>query len=429
MDRFESEEIIRNLNVVDLSANKVYIFGLNKYCAFILEELRKREITVINILDNSAGKQGKIFEGVFVESPEKCLKKYDDRVKVLIASKYYDEMYQQIRSYGYEERHVYQLLYLWGNGHFRYSTFIEYLSLAKQGERMIQGIRKKYGEDAWFLYAPVISVGDIYLMSMYIYHFFEVKKKKYIFLLTGNAAKTLAGSMGLNDIEVLSKQESLMVMNYLKLNGFEKNQVILLHTGYVHTSISERLLTYKGCSWLDNYRIIFGLEKDIFKKIPSFTYDTEKLIHILWENEMETKKTVILAPYTNTVPELDKKFWMKLSEDLISAGFHVLTNVVGAENPVPGTKPITFSLEYAEAVMDKAYGFIGLRNGLCDIICNADCKKVLLYPGLKCEFLSVYEYYSFERMGIGKNLYEFCFSYDEIGEKLIHQVMDCLRGR
>lgn len=63
MDRFESEEIIRNLNVVDLSANKVYIFGLNKYCAFILEELRKREITVINILDNSAGKQEKFLKG------------------------------------------------------------------------------------------------------------------------------------------------------------------------------------------------------------------------------------------------------------------------------------------------------------------------------------------------------------------------------
>lgn len=429
MDQFECGEIIRNIDKADLAAKKVYIFGLNPYCSFILGELRKRDIAVTNILDNYVGKQGKIFEGVLVESPEKCLKQYDDKVRVLIASKYYDEMCQQIESYGYEGKHICRLLHLWGNGHLRYQAFMEYLALPEQGEQIIQGIRKKYGKEAWILYAPVVSVGDIYLMNMYVHHFFELDKKKYVFLLTGNAAKNLAGSMGLDNIEALNKQESFMVINFLKLNGFEKNHVILLHTGYVHTSISERLLTYQGYSWLDNYRVIFGLGKDTLKRMPSFAYDQERLAGILQENEIETKETVILAPYTNTVPEIDKWFWVKLSEHLVSAGFQALTNIVGAEDPIPGTKPITFPLEYAEAIMDRVRGFIGLRSGLCDIVCNADCKKVVLYPEMNCGFLSMYGYYSFEKMGIGKNLNELQFRYGEMGEGLICQILDCLKGK
>lgn len=429
MDQFECTEIIDNIEKADLKANTVYIFGLNPYCSFILGELKKRNIAVTNILDNNAGKQGKVFEGVPVEAPEKCLKNFDDGVRVLIASKYYDEMCRQLKGYGYGRKHICQLLHLWDNGHFSHKTFMEYLALPVRGKQIIDDIRNRYGEEAWILYAPVISVGDVYLMSLYIHSFLKGKKAECVFLLTGNAAGGLAGSLGLRNVEVLNKKESFTVMNFLMLNGFEKNHVLLLHTGYAHTSISERLLTYKGYTWLDNYRIIFGLKKDTWKSVPSFLYDKERLKHILLENEIETKETVILSPYTNTVPEIEKTFWSGLSERLVSAGFQVFTNVAGAEEPIPGTKPLTFALEYAEAIMDKAAGFIGLRNGLCDIVSNSCCRKVILYPEMNCDFLSVYDYYSFGKMGIGRNLEEIIFRYDDIGQGLMGRVSDCLKGR
>ena len=261
MDQFECAKIVDNIDKADLAANRVYVFGLNIYCSFIIGELKKRNITVKNILDNNVEKQGKIFEGIRVVPPEECLKPYDNDIKILIASKYYDEMCQQIKGFGYQKKHICHLLHLWGNGHFSHQVFVEYLALPEQGQQIIHRIRSRYGREAWILYAPVISVGDIYLMSIYVHNFLRQKKETCVFLLTGNGAGNLARNIGLKNIEIVNKKESVTVINFLMLNGFEKNHVILLHTGYAHTSISERLLTYKGYTWLDNYRILFGLEK------------------------------------------------------------------------------------------------------------------------------------------------------------------------
>ena len=53
--------------------------------------------------------------------------------------------------------------------------------------------------------------------------------------------------------------------------------------------------------------------------------------------------------------------------------------------------------------VEKAGGFIGVRSGLCDVICQADSKKVVIYDANGNATL---EFHGFSTMGIGKRITE-----------------------
>ena len=58
-------------------------------------------------------------------------------------------------------------------------------------------------------------------------------------------------------------------------------------------------------------------------------------------------------------------------------------------------------------VMEYAGLFIGVRSGLCDIIAQADCKKIILYDVTFFEGISTWrEYFSLEAFGCKGDLTE-----------------------
>lgn len=89
----------------------VVIFGSNEPAERIVLWLMEHNITPEAMIDNNKMKQGMSYKGIPVESPEKILGKMCDNAVVLVASKYYNEMVQQLAVMGYkEEKHIYRVV-------------------------------------------------------------------------------------------------------------------------------------------------------------------------------------------------------------------------------------------------------------------------------------------------------------------------------
>ena len=105
------------------------------------------------------------------------------------------------------------------------------------------------------------------------------------------------------------------------------------------------------------------------------------------------------------------------------------------EVPIKFTTPLDFPLTIANDILEYAGYFIGVRSGFCDIILNAACKKIILYPeniyGLSHPFYkiplshinchSIFEWASFKRMGIDTKVIEIRCNYhytNRIGEMI-----------
>jgi hypothetical protein len=83
-------------------------------------------------------------------------------------------------------------------------------------------------------------------------------------------------------------------------------------------------------------------------------------------------------------------------------------------------------LTQAEAFLNAAGFFVGVRSGLCDIISASSCKKIIIYEKdgffYKC---SPYEYFSLQRMGLCGGALELEYRKD-LGEDVLRRVLDML---
>lgn len=93
------ENIIFNLG--ELQRKKVFIFGLCKYTENIIVSLSKKKIDIAGILDNDPQKQGTIYKGISILSPEVMKNGGDDSI-VFIDIKYADQIIEQLNELSYK---------------------------------------------------------------------------------------------------------------------------------------------------------------------------------------------------------------------------------------------------------------------------------------------------------------------------------------
>ena len=64
----------------------------------------------------------------------------------------------------------------------------------------------------------------------------------------------------------------------------------------------------------------------------------------------------------------------------VPKGYQRFTNVAGDEKPLPATESIRPKISEIQLAAEQTGTFIGIRSGLCDVLREADCRKVALYP-------------------------------------------------
>ena len=94
-----------------LDDSNVILFGMNSSSIVIAKYLEKRGIHIAAYIDNNEKKIEESTDLVPVMKPDSMKKLYGDKVRILIMSKYYEEMKNQLIELGYSvEKHIYRVL-------------------------------------------------------------------------------------------------------------------------------------------------------------------------------------------------------------------------------------------------------------------------------------------------------------------------------
>lgn len=91
-------------------------------------------------------------------------------------------------------------------------------------------------------------------------------------------------------------------------------------------------------------------------------------------------KSVIISPYAKSVTNIPQSYWKQIIRYYRDKNYPVFTNVVKGEEPLPETIALEVRLDRMQSAAEQAGTFIGLRSGLCDVLKEASCRKIALYP-------------------------------------------------
>ena len=127
---------------------------------------------------------------------------------------------------------------------------------------------------------------------------------------------------------------------------------------------------------------------------------------------------------------MEEKFWELLADRLKQKGYDVCTNVGAIDGEaIQGTIPVFVDIIDMQQFVEKAGVFISLRSGLCDIVGNANCQKIILYhfgfiseEGVK----ELKGLYSLKKMGFGGKLDEYVIDKEnetEIMDKILQGII------
>ena len=229
------------------------------------------------------------------------------------------------------------------------------------------------------------GTGDYYICGMYLPAYLKQQGiSDYVFLVkdTGSERKVTelfeayqGHVVSISSVDELSRFSEFMRQEEPLCRSFEKSD----HLSF----IGEQLKGYRGLSLMDFYLWYgFGFQDTPARSEPRFSQDIERIRAEMEERSLPRGKTILLSPYSTCSKEYlpQKEIWEEIAEHLKGHGYTVATNCFGEEVPVKGTLPMSIPYQDLVPFLNEAGGFIGVRSGLCDIISQSTCKKIIIYP-------------------------------------------------
>lgn len=414
------ETLDKNIKDNRFLRKRIIIFGCTLYARDIRNILLDQEFPVSAFIDNNPDKAGGECLGIPVFLPEDYLLPYDENIVVVICSKYYHEMKMQIRELGYKENNIINIpvqecFSSTGNSE---EDFERSRRTVEEGYELYCSLANTCREESWTFICPYPGTGDIYMAcSLLEYYLLRENITDYLVAVIGNNCVRVAKLFGMVNICNMTEEDMAKLLKAWEFLGTERMRVKpLLYWGW----------RTKRYLYADNYKqITFNemFQYDVFefphlkegKKIQN-NKDSQYAVKLFEELGLKKGKTVILAPYAGSfVSEMKTQEWEKIAENLWELGYSVCTNSGGPSEPViKGTTPIFFPYDEAINVLEYAGGIIALRSGLCDIISQAECRKVILYEnGFNA---SKYDFFSLKKMGLTRQVTELIYSAEIVKE-------------
>lgn len=405
-----------------LRNKRIYLFGVSENTRQIIQILRSYRLEPVGVLDNDKMKQGAYCKSIQVIPVEDVKNIRDVQNLYIVYSAYWQEMVAQLKSRGVKKENIRML--------YREESLIEHLEYAYLGKRIYEKLVEKYGKVLVFI-CPYTGTGDIYLIGTFWKRYIEKNHiENYVFLVLNKACEKVAMLFEIKNVEVFKKKlESTYLIQYYMLCPDKVNVKILNDSwAQIHTNPLEWLRGCKGLEFTGLFRkFVFDLPDNEQPEHPVFKDVSQELDVLFREHHLETGNTVVLSPYSNTLEDLPRKFWVDLVKKLKQMGFKVCTNSSGDTEPaVEGTVPVFFPLNIAPQWIEKAGYFVGVRSGFCDIVSGTKAKKIILY-GAQDRFFygSAFEYFSLKGMGLCEDVVEIQF---ERGDRnLSEEVVSYLR--
>ena len=378
MDQLHYKEMKQNLETLLVNGGalekEIYVFGHCNASENLADLLISKGYHVSAILDNNPQKQGNHYKGIPIIGPQKILDRDMKHMIICIVSRAYEAMARQLYEMGYLGR-VEKLV--------DYNTFAEYSlspeTISRKKERMKRGteilerIRRKYNHH-FYLLCPFSALGDVYYAMAYLPGFMKKNHiRDYVAITVGRSCSDIAAMFGCTDREVLNQNDMDELVQAVLFT--RAKDAFIAHHDRPYTNLLMRALKVKMIPFEILYRCgVFGLEKNFVPCQPTM------LQHFSGYNSMEKGKSVIISPYAKSVAGIGSQVWRKIISHFQQKGTQVYTNVSGDEEPLEGTFPLRVGLMELQSAVEWAGTFIGVRSGLCDVIKEAHCRKIVLFP-------------------------------------------------
>ncbi|MCI9185692.1 MAG: hypothetical protein HFG61_12735 [Lachnospiraceae bacterium] len=283
-------------------------------------------------------------------------------------------MVRQLRQMGYPGR-VEKLV--------DYNTFAEY-SLTEEtirrktqrlarGLKILERIRKQY-KHGFYLICPFSALGDVYYAMAYLPAYLEKNHiQDYVAVTVGGACSDIAHMFACTSRETLDQKDMDELVQAVLFT--RARDAFIAHHDRPYGNLLINALHKKLVPFELLYRCgVFGLEKSCASSQPTC------LQAFAGRGSMGKGTSVIFAPYAKSVAGIGRHVWQQAISHYRKKGFQVYTNVSGEEEPLPGTSPLRASLMQFRSAVEWAGAFVGIRSGLCDVIKDAHCHKVALFP-------------------------------------------------
>lgn len=378
MDALHYREMTENLETLvsegAIQGKKIYLFGHCNATEELADLLLSEGFSVTAILDNNRDKEGKAYRGISIRNPSAIMAEKPGQTLVCIVARAYAAMAAQLKRMGYDGRVVKLVDY---NTYAEYSltqeTIIRRRQRVERGRQGLSGLREKY-PGHFLLLCPFCALGDIYLMMSYLPYFLkEWAIAKCAVAVIGNACGQVARLFGDYPTEIVSQKEMDETIQAALYFGGE--DFFIPHQDRPYVVNLSKALYVKKIPLEKLYCCgVFGLPQDTVPCSPVYEQAYEG------PEEIRSGKSVILAPYAKSVTALQSEVWERIVQEYRDRGYDCYTNVAGEEKPLPDTKPISPTIAQIRSLAEKAGTFIGIRSGLCDVVRDAACKKIALYP-------------------------------------------------
>jgi hypothetical protein len=283
-------------------------------------------------------------------------------------------MSAQLRRFGYDGEIVRVV---------EYDSFAEYslsdetlecrISRTRCGARTLAKIRIMH-PNQHLVVCPNDALGDVYWAMAFLPAYREKHGiGEFSVVVTGDGCGQVAELFGTEHIVTLGSAEMDAFVQSILFTR-EENCVIA-HHDRPYTDNIIKYLDKHFLSFTDYYRYaVYGLPRDARPALPTGNTPFEN------REQMPKGKSVILSPYAKSVVELPCKYWENIAVGYSRQGYAVYTNITGDDSPIRGTAPISAPISQMRAAVEHAGFFIGIRNGLCDIITTARCRKIVIFP-------------------------------------------------
>lgn len=406
MDKLHLQEMKENLEQLiqdnQLQGKQIYLFGHCNATEELADLLLNRNLSVTAILDNNQAKHGKNYRGIFIISPQAILKEAPEQTIVCIVARAYAAMADQLKRLGYTG--IVRKLVDY-NSYAEYSlssdTIIRKQERVKRGLMLLDEMGQQYPEHFKFL-CPFSALGDIYFTMSYLPYFVQNRKiDKYIIAVIGNACAKVVKLFGDYPVMILlQKDMDEAIQASLYINAAD---VFIPHQDRPYVVNLSKVLYIKCISLEKIYCCgVFGL--------PALTKPVKPVKLRLFQGKdlIKPGKTVIFSPYAKSVTALKKEIWIMIVGECQKQGWLCYTNVVQDEVALPGTLPISPDILEIQSLVELAGMFIGIRSGLCDVIREAACRKIALYPDYyycdtKWKAIDMYSIEGWENIVVGED--------------------------
>ena len=426
---FTLRENLDNLIKKDFLNDKfIVLFGMNTPGDEVINYLARKGFGVNAVIDNNVLNKGKKLAGVSVYLPGELLSEVREDAVILICSRYFSEMKKQLEEMGYNsEKQIFQVLDM-GAG-TTYSIEEKYFEENKNGMisayDTLKRFRDMYGSDVRLILAPVKANGDVYIISSMFTDYVAKRNYENVRLVViGMACKKIAGMFGIDDVIAVTQEEMDNLVRVSRFVGREATGVEVVQPYYMYTSIFAGLEGYKKLNFNDFFGYGYLLkDEDREMNLPINSMSEEEIEKLAKSLSIEKGKTFILAPYANSLPQVEWGFWIKLVEELKKMGYKVFTNSASDdEEQVPGSEKIFFQIKDTVKLLEYAGGFIAMRNGLCEVASSAKCKQIIVYPDKAGGFAKIIDVYGIKAMGLSDDVIEI-----EDSEELLDKVLEVVR--